>query len=261
MDLSVFGGDVAAHILSLVSWELVGKVLAGLGGIAGTYALLAWRRAKNRREYNAGLLRGEMLVVANILEKDDTGAWYLKPRTVSASTRLLDAFPNEVTVDKIIAATRKCDTSSPETSFIVLPDAADQNRLMKRIVDRVSEIAANGHVARMCNAPIEKMDCYCCFTFATDGGDRKLRIDVIHGSTLEMFLDDDFVDSLCFRQEEGSHADMARVFAMCAKMHFGGAPDAASYVRRVSMPIPLALERTRNVRHAPFDWDRVLLAR
>jgi hypothetical protein len=193
-------------------------------------------RLKDKRAFRAGDLRHEVIVIANTLEQDETGSFVLKPRTAQSSEPLLRAFPNPILADQIVKATKKCSTRSINEMFIQLSDPITHDVFLKRVVDIVSELAAEGHVLRMNGWEVQENECYVCATFAADGPHRKIRLDVISRDNLNRFLDQTFVTTLTHHPDEGSHADLAAVFAVCAKKVFRHSTDSRQYVRRVSLP-------------------------
>ena len=191
---------------------------------------------RDKRAFESGNLRHEVIVITNSIEQEADGTMVLKPRTAQSAEPLLRAFPNPVLAAQIVKATKHCRTATPAQMFICLPDVTAHEVFLKRVVDIVSELGAEGHVLRMNGRAVHENECYVCATFAADGPHRKVRLDVISSANLQKFLDPAFGATLTHRPDEGSHADLAAIFTYCAANVFGDYERSRRYVRRVSIP-------------------------
>lgn len=229
---------------ALLEMLLNSRFSQGLGG--GVVALAVqhiYTQAIAKKALSAGELTDEILVVSNVVEDID-GVPFLKPRTVRYERPIGNYFHNKALAKAIVVATKRAVEGQPETQFIKLPDARSQGKLMKRVVNIASEIGAPGHILRMFGRLFDKNDGYVCINYAQAGEDDWIiRIDIISAVDLKRFLDPAFVSSLSYRKEEGSHADNAAIFALCAQKVFGTEAgkheeETRMYVRRVSIPTP-----------------------
>lgn len=225
-----------------IALDLLGKVALGFGSTAAGLTAAWWVNTHlAKKALNDGELTDEILVVSNVIEFID-GVPYLKPRTVRYERPIGNYFHNKALAKMIVAAAKRADADDPLSQLIRLPDDRQQGRLMKRVVNIASELGAPGHIVRMFAGLFDKNDAFVCFNYAQAGEDDWIiRIDVISARDLERFRDPQFIDSLDYRKEEGSHLDNARIFQICANKQFGGkdgeaTPDTRLYVRRVSIP-------------------------
>ncbi len=228
--LEAFLNSLPNFVYELV-WMFVGFLFALM--------YTAWRLFRYHRAFFSGQLRDEVIVIGSIVEETEPGVWYLKPRTLQSAQSLLAAFPNPVLARAIYRATKRCHTETPEGSFITLRDASVHHIFMKRVVDLASELGAVGHLARMGGVSVSVEEFYVCATYAADGAHKKIRIDLIAADVLRNFLDSEFVAALTYRADEGSHADVATIFAVCAKEVFEHQATERTRVHRVSIPIVL----------------------
>jgi hypothetical protein len=191
---------------------------------------------RDKRMFRSGDLRHEVIVITTTIESGKDGAMILKPRTAQSAEPLLRAFPNPILATQIVTATKQCSNATPDAMFIRLSNETTHEVFLKRVVDIVSELAAEGHVLRMNGRAVHENECYVCATFAADGPHRKVRLDVISSANLQKFLDPAFGAALTHHPDEGSHADLIAIFNFCAEKVFGNGSDARSFVRRVSLP-------------------------
>ena len=203
--------------------------------------LFAWvytrvLRYRDAKAFQTGNLRHEVIVVANTIERERNGTQVLKPRTAQSAEPLLRAFPNPILAEQIVAATLQCSNATPEGMFITLTNPVSHEVFLKRVVDIVSELGAEGHVLRMNGRAVHENECYVCATFSAHGPHRKIRLDIISSANLKKFLDPSFGIALTYRADEGSHADLAAVFTICAAKVFGNYDVSRQFVRRVSIP-------------------------
>ena len=203
--------------------------------------LFAWLytialRYRDKKAFQTGNLRHEVIVVANTIEREGNGVLVLKPRTAQSAEPLLRAFPNPILAEQIVAATVRCNNVTPEGMFIRLTNPVSHEVFLKRVVDIVSELAAEGHILRMNGRTVNENECYVTTTFSAHGPHRKIRLDIISAANLKKFLDPAFGSTLTHRADEGSHADLASVFTICATQVFNDYDASRQYVRRVSIP-------------------------
>lgn len=88
----------------------------------------------------------------------------------------------------------------------------------------------------MNNRAVHKNACYVCATFSAHGLHRKIRLDIISAENLKKFIDPAFGATLTHRADEGSHADLASVFTVCAAKVFNDHDTKRAFVRRVFIP-------------------------
>tara|TARA_B100000508_G_scaffold23261_1_gene16267 strand:- start:2764 stop:3501 length:738 start_codon:yes stop_codon:yes gene_type:complete len=223
--------------LELIKSIVTSDVFKGVAAVGGVFisALVAlYYRQKARRAYRKGSLPEEVKVVCNIFEDNEDGTTTHKPRTSESPQPIARAFPNPVMAEKIVAATTRCDASKPGGAFIMMNDPADQQRFVKVVRDIASEQGGDGQLARQYDLPVVKKVGYACVTFAPDGDQRKVRIDLISSRNLKRFCDSEFVQRLTNRQDEGSHDDLEAIFSFAAEREYAKHPHAAFYAIRVS---------------------------
>lgn len=218
--------------------QLIGGVPGALVvGIPLLYVL--WRQT---RQFKQGDERENVLIVSNSFEGAADDRTMMKPRTVAAARPVTEVFPQPGMAKAVIAAARSSNADVPEKAFITHDGQMHAARIGKKVVDIVSALGCDGHLARMFGHDVYLEEAYACITLARDGDVEIIRIDLIDRNDLRSFLDPVFRQSLQAREADQSHADMIEVFRICAEevfaVHDKTVERKSLRAFRVSIPIP-----------------------
>lgn len=206
--------------------------------LLGFYFAWLHFRGKLRRqlkEFYDGELRGEVIGSVLIFDEEEDGRVLLKPRVVIEARSIVNVFVTHVMQAEVAQAIARCDETTAG-SFIILADAEMHEAFMEDVRAYVSPLGKYGHLARSTKKPFEEDIYYVFATFSREGRHRKVRIDLIHEDVLPKLIDDAYFDAITGREEEGSHAELAKICRMVAKSRFGiPSEDADKYSLRVSI--------------------------
>jgi len=217
----------AARTLTEIIWILLGFALAGI---------YFWqRRHTEKRQFQAGELRGEVIASVLIFDEQPDGSVFLKPRVVVPPQSIADAFVTQLLQDEVSAALTRCN-SSPSGSFIILKDPQLHEVFMENVRALVSPLGAAGHLARAEQNPFKEEIYYVMVTFSLEGNHRKIRIDLLHEEMISRCADPDFIKQIAERPTVGSHHDLAAVCAYAADKRVNATQSEADiYSLRVSL--------------------------
>jgi len=217
----------ATKTVTEIIWILLGFGLAGI--------FFWYRRRKEKREFQAGELRGEVIASVLIFDEQADGSVLLKPRVVISPKSIASVFVTQLLQNEVSASLAWCDTSPPG-SFIILKDPQLHEVFMENVRALVSSLGASGHLARAEGNPFKEEIYYVMATFSLEGKHRKIRIDLLHEDTISRFSDPNFIKKIADRPAVGAHHDLAAVCEYAADKRMQATQaEADIYSLRVSL--------------------------